>query len=107
MKRRSFIKKLPIVAGIPFALGGIPLKAMGANPLSRLARLSNNGRVLIILQLHGGNDGLNMLIPVEQYDLYYSRRANIAIPAKNSLRKYIPLDSTLPSDAQIGLSPPI
>lgn len=105
MKRRSFLKKLPIVAGIPFALGGIPLKAMGANPLSRLARLSNNGRVLIILQLHGGNDGLNMLIPVEQYDLYYSRRANIAIPAKNSLRKYIPLDSTLPSDAQIGLHP--
>ncbi len=78
---------------------------MGANPLSRLARLSNNGRVLIILQMHGGNDGLNTLIPVEQYDTYYSRRANIAIPAKNSLRKYIPLDSTLPSDAQVGLHP--
>jgi uncharacterized protein (DUF1501 family) len=105
MKRRNFLKKLPLVAGIPFAIGGIPLKALGANPLSRLARLSNNGRVLIILQLHGGNDGLNMLIPVEQYDTYYSRRANIAIPAKNSLRKYIPLDSTLPADAQIGLHP--
>jgi uncharacterized protein (DUF1501 family) len=105
MKRRSFLKKIPLAVGIPFAIGGIPLKAMGANPLSRLARLSNNGRVLIILQMHGGNDGLNTLIPVEQYDTYYSRRANIAIPAKNSLRKYIPLDSTLPSDAQVGLHP--
>ena len=105
MKRRSFLKKLPLVAGIPFALGGIPLKAMGANPLSRLAQMSNNGRVLIILQLHGGNDGLNMLIPIEQYDTYYSRRPNIAIPAKNSLRKYIPLDSKLASDSQIGLHP--
>ena len=105
MKRRSFLKKLPIAVGIPFAIGGIPLKTMGANPLSRLARLSNNGRVLIILQLHGGNDGLNTLIPIEDYDRYYSRRANIAIPAKNSLRKYIPLDSKLPADAQIGLHP--
>lgn len=105
MKRRNFLKKIPIVAGIPFALGGIPLKAMGSNPLSRLASHSDNGRVLIILQLHGGNDGLNTLIPVEQYDTYYSRRANIAIPAKNSLRKYIPLDSTLPSAVQVGLHP--
>ena len=105
MKRRSFLKKLPVVAGIPFALGGIPIKAMGLNPLSKLAQLSSNNRVLIILQLHGGNDGLNTLIPVEQYDTYYSRRANIAIPAKNSLRKAIPLDSTLPSDVQIGLHP--
>jgi uncharacterized protein (DUF1501 family) len=105
MKRRSFLKKIPLAVGLPFAIGGIPLKAMGANPLSRLARLSNNGRVLIILQLHGGNDGLNTLIPVEDYDTYYSRRANIAIPAKNSLRKYIPLDSKLPADAQIGLHP--
>src|SRR5687768_1348318 len=105
MKRRSFLKKIPLAVGIPFAIGGIPLKAMGANPLSRLARLSNNGRVLIILQLHGGNDGLNTLIPIEQYDTYYSRRANIAIPAKNSLRKYIPLDSKLDSDEQVGLHP--
>lgn len=105
MKRRSFLKKIPLAVGIPFALGGIPLKAMGANPLSRLARLSNNGRILIILQMHGGNDGLNTLIPVEQYDTYYSRRANIAIPASNSLRKYIPLDNTLPAEAQVGLHP--
>ncbi len=78
---------------------------MANNPLSRLAQQGDSDRVLIILQLHGGNDGLNSLIPVEQYDQYYSRRANIAIPKSNSLRKYIPLDSTLPSDRQVGLHP--
>lgn len=78
---------------------------MASNPLSRLAQQGDSDRVLIILQLHGGNDGLNTLIPVEAYDQYYSRRANIAIPKSNSIRRYIPLDSTLPADAQVGLHP--
>lgn len=92
---------------VPFTLAGIPMKAMGENMLTKLIRSADNvnDKVLIILQLHGGNDGMNTLIPVEQYDLYYSRRPNIAIPAKNSLRKYIPVDSTLPSEVQVGLHP--
>ncbi|MDW8331726.1 MAG: DUF1501 domain-containing protein [Cyclobacteriaceae bacterium] len=105
MKRRDFLKHIPAAAALPISLGGIPLKAMAWNPLTMLAQQSNSDRVLIILQLHGGNDGLNTLIPIEQYDLYYSRRANIAIPKNNSLRKLIPLDSTLPSDKQVGLHP--
>ncbi|HEX6893356.1 MAG TPA: DUF1501 domain-containing protein [Chryseolinea sp.] len=104
--RRDFLKKLPLAMSIPFTIGGIPLRVLGeANSLSRMAAASNNDRVLIILQMHGGNDGLNCLIPVEKYDEYYSRRANIAIPAKNSSRKYIMLDSTIASDAQVGLHP--
>jgi len=104
--RRDFLKKLPLAMSIPFTLGGIPMRVLGENnTLSRMAAASNNDRVLIILQMHGGNDGLNCLIPVEKYDEYYSRRANIAIPAKNSVRKYIPLDSTIASDAQVGLHP--
>lgn len=104
--RRDFLKKLPLAMSIPFTIGGIPLRVLGeGNSLSRMAAASNNDRVLIILQLAGGNDGLNCLIPVEKYDEYYSRRANIAIPAKNSVRKYIPLDSTIAADAQVGLHP--
>jgi uncharacterized protein (DUF1501 family) len=105
MKRRYFLKQLPLALSIPFSINGIPLKVMASNPLSRLAQQGDSDRVLIILQLHGGNDGLNSLIPVEQYDLYYSRRANIAIPKNNSIRKYIPLDSTLPFPSQVGLHP--
>ena len=104
--RRDFLKKLPLAMSIPFTIGGIPLRVLGeGSSLARMAAASGNDRVLIILQLAGGNDGLNCLIPVEKYDEYHTRRANIAIPAKNSLRKYIPLDSTLPSDAQVGLHP--
>ncbi len=71
----------------------------------RLAEQSDNDRVLIILQLHGGNDGINMVIPSGNYDEYYFRRPNIAIPKLNSSRKLIDLDSTMPSVDQVGLHP--
>ena len=104
MKRRDFVKKLSMAA-VPISLGGIPIKLMAENSLTRMASQSDNDRVLIILQMHGGNDGLNSLIPVQAYDQYYSRRANIAIPKSGSLRKMIELDRTLPPDAQVGLHP--
>lgn len=104
MKRRSFIKRLSLAA-VPFTIGGVPMKLMADNSLTRMARQSTNDRVLVILQMHGGNDGLNSVIPVEAYDQYYSRRANIAIPASNSLRRMIPLDNTLASEQKVGLHP--
>jgi uncharacterized protein (DUF1501 family) len=103
--RRNFLKKLPLAMSIPFTIGGIPIRVMAENQLTRLAKASTiEDRVLVILQLHGGNDGLNTLIPVDQYDLYYSKRPNIAIP-KNGIRKSILLDSTRPADEQVGLHP--
>jgi len=105
MKRRHFIKGIA-AAGGTLALNNVPVKVMAQkSPFIRLAGQSDNDRVTVIIQLHGGHDGLNAIIPVEQYDLYYSRRANIAIPAKNSVRSYIPLDSTLPTADQVGLHP--
>ncbi len=106
MKRRKFLKKIPLIAGAPFALQGIPINVFAKNnAFMRLAEQSTNDKVLVILNMDGGNDGLNTFIPVEQYDQYYSRRANIAIPAKNGVRKYIPLDGTLASPDQVGLHP--
>ena len=87
-------------------LGGYPLKMLGkGNRMARLAAQGLNDRVLVILQMHGGNDGLNSVIPVDEYDLYYSRRANIAIPKQGTNRAMIELDSTLETDAQVGLHP--
>ncbi len=36
--------------------------------------------VLVIVQLNGGNDGLNIVIPISDYSAYYNSRTNIAIP---------------------------
>ena len=93
------------MAATPLILGGVPIRTVAENAFTRMAAQSTNDRVLIILQMHGGNDGMNAVIPVDKYDQYYSVRANIAIPAKNSIRKMIPLDSTLKTEAQVGLHP--
>ncbi|MEQ9218575.1 MAG: DUF1501 domain-containing protein [Cyclobacteriaceae bacterium] len=106
MDRRKFVKKLGFAAGLPIAFHGVPLKVLGGyQSMQRLAAASDNDKVLIILQMHGGNDGLNTFIPLEAYDQYYSRRANVAIPYKVGNRTLIPLDSTAPTADQIGLHP--
>jgi uncharacterized protein (DUF1501 family) len=104
MKRRDFIQKISM-ATLPLTLGGIPMRVMAENSLTRMAAQSTNDRILVILQMHGGSDGLNAVIPYTDYDLYYSRRPNIAIPLRNSARKMIQLDSTLKPEAQVGLHP--
>ncbi|MEM8938496.1 MAG: DUF1501 domain-containing protein [Bacteroidota bacterium] len=106
MKRRDFIKNLGFAAGAPIAFQGVPLKLMATgHELQRLAQQSTNDRVLIVLQMHGGNDGLNTIIPLSNYDEYYNRRANIAIPYKVGNRTLIPLDSTVATEEQVGLHP--
>ena len=104
MKRRDFLKGIPVVAA-PFLLNGIPINLMAQNStLSKLAADSNNDRVLVLIQMHGGNDGLNTLIPIAQYNYYKDLRSNIAIVDKGS-RAYIPLERNLPDENKIGLHP--
>ena len=105
MKRRDFLQKLPILAA-PILLSGIPIRLLGKeNEFFQLAASNpDSDRVLVLIQLHGGNDGLNTLVPINQYSQYYSLRSNIAIP-QTGAGKYIALDNTLPDNAKIGLHP--
>jgi len=51
--------------------------------------------------MRGGNDGINTVIPIEQYDIYSNLRPDIRIKQSD----YIPLDSTLPIADQVALHP--
>ena len=48
---------------------------------ARRARPKPNGKILVVLELSGGNDGLNTLVPYGD-DAYYKHRPNIGIPKK-------------------------
>ena len=105
MKRRSFIKNISVGTAGALTLGGIPVNILAANSrLAQAALNSSNDNVLIFIQLHGGNDALNTLIPVSQYNEYYSYRENIAIPDYGP-RSYINLDESIDETSQIGLHP--
>ena len=105
MDRRKFIKRISMATGGSMLLGGIPIQALSATGhLQRVVSNTDTDRVLILIQLHGGNDGLNTIIPINMYNEYFNFRPNIAIP-DNGPRKFITLDTTLPEEKQAGLHP--
>ncbi|MEO5682089.1 MAG: DUF1501 domain-containing protein [Chitinophagaceae bacterium] len=98
MKRRDFLKISPALS-LPFFINGFPLTAAAENPLLHLLREQalENGRVLVLIQLNGGNDGLNTLIPLDQYSQLVNARGNIVLPSN----KVLPLNGA----PQTGLHP--
>ena len=88
MKRREFLGK-SMTAAIPALISGYSVKALNANsPLVKalIGTGTDTDHVLVIIQLSGGNDGLNMVIPISTYSLYNAARTNIAIPENKILR---------------------
>jgi uncharacterized protein (DUF1501 family) len=88
MKRREFLGKSAALA-IPALISGYSVKALSDDsPLIKalIGSEVNNDHVLVIIQLSGGNDGLNMVIPISTHNLYNAARANIAIPENKILR---------------------
>ena len=104
MNRRRFIRNVSMATTGSVILSGVPLRALAGNARLQQIAAAGNDNVLIFVQLHGGNDALNTLIPLDQYNLYYNYRANIAIP-DHGTRKFINMDTTLPLVDQVGLHP--
>ncbi|MCW5923614.1 MAG: DUF1501 domain-containing protein [Saprospiraceae bacterium] len=106
MKRRNFLKIFPAAGVSSLVVNGHAMRPF-AN--SKIAKILNScedveDRVLVLIQLKGGNDGLNMLVPVQQYPLYAALRPSIRIPESGGT-KFIDLDNTLPNPDKVGLHP--
>ena len=66
-------------ASAPLVLNGMNLGVLERAGL--LHKLNNeDDKVLVLIQLQGGNDGLNMVIPLDAYDNLANLRGNIMIP---------------------------
>ena len=67
MKRKEFIKNTLLGVALPTFLNGISLKALAGTPLMHaLSNYMNDDKVLVLVQLAGGNDGINTVIPFDQ-----------------------------------------
>ncbi len=78
---------IPATAVFPSLINGFTVKAFGATGFFKaLAGATDNDHVLVMVQLAGGNDGLNTVIPVVNYSDYNNLRTNIAIPFDKILK---------------------
>lgn len=94
MKRRDFVKNMTIAsAGTPILLNNIKLQSIGKKLFD--VSKSAEDRVLVIIRLNGGNDGLNTVIPRDQYSGLSIQRSNVLIPET----------SVLPLTTEVGLHP--
>ncbi len=92
MKRRDFLKNaIPASAILPSLINGFSIKALGAdNALMQSLALPTTitDHVLVLVQLTGGNDGLNTIIPLDKFSNYFNARQNICIPEDKVLPLY-------------------
>lgn len=78
--RRMFIRNLGIAGSVSLMLGRMPVTAIASSPLAMALSNSDNGRILVLVRLKGGNDGLNTIIPVFDYGTYQANRPGIGVP---------------------------
>lgn len=102
LSRRSFLKQsaLFVVLGVP-APGAFKTEvnpsdlkeglirshadALGQrDPHSSASRLQKSKKVLVLVQLRGGNDALSMVVPYTS-SAYYAQRGELAVPAQDVL----------------------
>lgn len=92
MDRRHFIKSAGTLLSVPAILGGQAFRLWGM-PESGLQ--IPEGRIMVVIQLDGGNDGLNMIIPTDQHAVLSQLRPEIVVP----------LDKILPLTEKTGVHP--
>jgi uncharacterized protein (DUF1501 family) len=82
MKRRKFIQSATAGLVVPTVVGGFSAKAYAESPLlsALLQPGTDTDHVLVVIYLNGGNDGLNTLVPLDQYDHYVRARPTVHLP---------------------------
>ena len=101
MKRREFVK----LSSTASALGLLPFEVSAALKLANSTiNCDVSSRKLVLIELRGGNDGLNTLIPYDNYGYYSSvLRPDIFIPDNNFSNQAV--DISLSSNQQLMFHP--
>ena len=84
LQRRELLRKGMSGLGIAGLSGTILAPTLFSQAAHAAAAARANGKILVILELSGGNDGLNTVVPYGD-DAYYQHRPEIGLP-KSELR---------------------
>ncbi len=96
LNRRQFLKSSLVGVAAGIYMPNIFVRALGTAVAdgSRLALFDGGDRTLIVVQLAGGNDGLNTVVPYRD-GRYYSARPTLAVRP----------ETVLPLTGELGLNP--
>lgn len=96
LNRREFLKRGVTFVSLSLASRYMMMQVTPScdTVFGQASSLSQSSNLLVMVQLNGGNDGLNTVIPYSD-GIYYSARPKLAVPAKD----------VLPLNGQLGLHP--
>ena len=81
--RRSFLQALGFSSLGTMALANSSSTYSNENKLTAALNATESENILVIIRLFGGNDGLNTIVPLNQYDLYANLRPTLKHETSN------------------------
>ena len=75
--RRSFLQALGFAGGGSMLLANTNITASVPSKLTQAISEANTDRILVLVRLKGGNDGLNTIVPIYDFDTYARARPTL------------------------------
>jgi len=80
MERRHFLHNLAHVAAAPTIFSSLAFNTLDFSGNSFLSNTIEDGKIIVIIRMDGGNDGLNTVIPLDQMSELSNARPHVILP---------------------------